>query len=1407
MASSKAAAAQGGPDEENQGPGKGGGQAALLHRHLFGIKTDVKNHVHFIDEAVVAYPCGHSTVLYNMETREQTLVHGLFTPVSTLTNPAAHNAHAHGAQGTEGMTAMALSPSKKLLAVAERGSERGSVAIYDTHSLKRRKVLSYVDLGSREIVCLAFSADSKTLAVLGGAPDYTLVLYSLEKGAKIMTSLKLNTLQQGTGTAPAATPSGLGHTDRSGTGTAAVSQHSKHGTVGSPGVLRQVDFCPSDHHMLCVSGNGFFKLLKVSEGNLRVFQVGLKKDLPNIMCHCWLDDEKLILGTEHGDMLVLESGELKTMLSSAPGNGETINSLCSTSKGFVCGTIGRIRIYERSDDLRELFKCSRIFPIHGDETSAVLHLAVSPSEEMLLVTSSNRQLYSFALSNVDILKEDAPSNFELVTGCRFHGPASPQDDNCRIHDIDTCVWKPLVATCGVDKSVRLFNYKAKITEIVKHFTEEPISVALHPSGLSIAVGFPDKLRLMSILMDDLSVVRMIPIKNCTQCKFSEGGHLLAVVNQNLCTVFDAYSCDIKLQLKGHQQAIVSVMFGDRDRRIVTVGKDGSMFLWDTRTGERLQECLQPRTSFLNAVTIGDAISPTSRCFTCASDLTLRSFLANKLMPEKQVSADIAIKSLAVARNGRALFAGTAEEGRPSMLVTYIIKDGTLPGRSNKPQGEAAAAGSGSGEDDRPTTAFTDRQDPHAVDLGDSGGPAGGSTPEDVIRSFSGSPGPSSLLDSQSAIAHALPVAAMSLSADGRFLFSAGEDGTLCMFEVREVDGRGVVRLQTTSKDKPGSTAGAGGGGGGMIEGSASSAIEFAEEILITKSTIVEKKKEHEALAVKVEELKLNNEHQLRQKDIKYHDRIQDITDKFKVELDTCVTDYDGLSTDKLNMESRYEERMQNLKLRQTQELEERKKQYQEKISTEQKRKEALQEERKALQKKWEAHSAELVQQHTEDLNELTTTYDARTAKEQEAQSELQGEKDDLMQSWERTKSSMEMDADLEVQEIKLRFEQKLKAEQELTLSLKGENVIMKKKYQVLVKEVKEQDDEIRGLGESEKQLRETLKGLEKDIHGHKKEIREREETIADKDKRIFDLKKKNQELEKFKFVLDYKIKELKRQIEPRENEIADMRSQVEEMDLELEQYHKSNSALDLMVGELKLKMDGMQREINRQLVGIAKAQDEIDRFKHDLKGCTKYLRDYKRLKSSIRALYAKYVQELAGVTEIDDADGATAETDIQIEFNRQREHLERNVEALKKNIQKDLDMFSADHTRLVRESVGLTEEMNNLRREAKVLRRQAKAMDLAAATTPSSSLPGGDGSMPQLPQYSHVGSVTPVPPQGSSRGGSGHGVGSRQITGASAELYREMEMQDSQIEALEGHVRKLQETLGIESIEQAGLLQ
>ena len=53
------------------------------------------------------------------------------------------------------------------------------------------------------------------------------------------------------------------------------------------------------------------------------------------------------------------------------------------------------------------------------------------------------------------------------------------------------------------------------------------------------------------------------------------------------------------------------------------------------------------------------------------------------------------------------------------------------------------------------------------------------------------------------------------------------------------------------------------------------------------------------------------------------------------------------------------------------------------------------------------------------------------------------------------------------------------------------------------------------------------------IESMKNELQERERTIKDKQQKIDQYRKQTQELEKFKFVLDYKIKELKSRIGPK----------------------------------------------------------------------------------------------------------------------------------------------------------------------------------------------------------------------------------------------------------------------------------
>ena len=88
--------------------------------------------------------------------------------------------------------------------------------------------------------------------------------------------------------------------------------------------------------------------------------------------------------------------------------------------------------------------------------------------------------------------------------------------------------------------------------------------------------------------------------------------------------------------------------------------------------------------------------------------------------------------------------------------------------------------------------------------------------------------------------------------------------------------------------------------------------------------------------------------------------------------------------------------------------------------------------------------------------------------------------------------------------------------------------------------------------------------------------------IGEKEKRIYELKKKNQELDKFKFVLDFKIRELKRQIEPRQQEIAAMKDQIRDMDAELEKYHTSNTSLDELIGTLRKEIDTTLKETGKK---------------------------------------------------------------------------------------------------------------------------------------------------------------------------------------------------------------------------------
>ena len=165
----------------------------------------------------------------------------------------------------------------------------------------------------------------------------------------------------------------------------------------------------------------------------------------------------------------------------------------------------------------------------------------------------------------------------------------------------------------------------------------------------------------------------------------------------------------------------------------------------------------------------------------------------------------------------------------------------------------------------------------------------------------------------------------------------------------------------------------------------------------------------------------------------------------------------------------------------------------------------------------------------------------------------------------------------------------------------------------------------------------TIEKLKEDKGNKRGEINERDATIGEKEKRIYELKRKNQELEKFKFVLDYKIKELKREIIPREEEIAKMKEQTAFMDKQLKKFNRVNENLGIFVEDLRKRQEDMQAQTMKHRARLREANNHFYTFRVAMEECIHHIQDPKKLKHTLIKIYRQYVKNEAKPKAIDNS--------------------------------------------------------------------------------------------------------------------------------------------------------------------------
>lgn len=190
-------------------------------------------------------------------------------------------------------------------------------------------------------------------------------------------------------------------------------------------------------------------------------------------------------------------------------------------------------------------------------------------------------------------------------------------------------------------------------------------------------------------------------------------------------------------------------------------------------------------------------------------------------------------------------------------------------------------------------------------------------------------------------------------------------------------------------------------------------------------------------------------------------------------------------------------------------------------------------------------------------------------KEREAKERLIHDIETMKKEQENTINFIKEETGKEYEDLEKKFSEEVDMLKNTTIKLKNNSLSHVKKFN-------KHNQAIEALKENHNEKLRTQNTLNDNVYKLKLEnktleakLKEKNAKITLKEKNIYELKRRTQELEKYKFVLDFKIKDLKRDIVPRETEIKNLKLQTTLKDKKLKRYNALNNKLGLVVENLQ----------------------------------------------------------------------------------------------------------------------------------------------------------------------------------------------------------------------------------------------
>eukprot|EP00933_Yihiella_yeosuensis_P062327 TRINITY_DN65281_c0_g1_i1.p1 TRINITY_DN65281_c0_g1~~TRINITY_DN65281_c0_g1_i1.p1 ORF type:complete len:1448 (+),score=315.52 TRINITY_DN65281_c0_g1_i1:96-4439(+) len=1228
------------------------------------------------------------------------------------------------------VTALTKSANGKLLAVGERVGTDAEAhvqisilalpkvdTLLDSKVETKEEALKVLHPANKrlDIIGLAFNTEGKYLVSLSSMPDSTVTFWRWEI-EKPVSSRDIEI-----------------HVNRLHVNPTIGSQF----TVSGPSYLRVWDYNPNDHQL---------------KEHPSLFPLKLERQM-KVVDHCWVLNTFLCAASEDGHVYLFEDGEqrenidvlaviekhesegpkaaereqAKTLQLLMGGDAPTaaeesppvvLSALSAWSRGFVVGgNQGYLGIFivNAKAEIEPLGTFRK-----PGEKAIMWHMSAGTEDSNMTILSYEEQEITDAVVSTS-QRGDSASKRSIVSGqsdrrSRHHvggawslssfpvGQAdlaatgqlevfSPVFGGGNHHGKITAMspgWsRRIVATCGEDKMLKVWNYPSEQGEaeanafsadlsIQASPFETPTAIAVHPIGFQVAIILEDMLRIYHLSPKEATRTHFdLLLKHPGTVAYSNSGNVLAVSTENDMALIDPWRAVVIHMFTGrggHLSQVNNVLFSEDDRTLLSSGMapHGAIYGFDltSETKDRVFEHVSKASTYTS---LQYDYKRRLAVACCAGTFRVIGHLSETSIEVSAESRGNGYTALTLAAALGLLFAGTHQGS--VRVFRWPITEGGVNYISEIPLHVHGISTMVLSYDARYLFTGCDSGTVMSCEVGAS------ATNADGLR-----------------------VKLSAAELDAKLVkFRYAEAKKALMDKADREDARKFADLQAKLSSS--------------MRAISANTAGLDDMQIVPKNYWTDILAEIRELEDRMQALRTESDHMLEQKESELQDKLSNMDMERRQEKKVSEDKYESLFKQLTESNNRHTQEMDDANCQ----FDIRNKKLQEDFESE-------------ISKEY-AKQSQLLEELEEERNIQDSTIKTMDSQRIQQIDELRAAQERATRDWraeydkvcnllksdglkfEEALRQQESEYESQIAEILEHKRLALQVESEKSTSALKDGVSMKQTIAMLQNQVKLKDDELVEALKGQEELRKKLEASQEMCMKIRDQLKERERSLKVKDDSLYKLREQMKHLESFRFVLFHKVRALEEERDPLEEQVNSLKTSVREMYSEFVREFRQKQKLDQMLSDKSTLSSALQRENVETRAQIVQLKKDARRLIFDVENVlhAETAHDVEHMPRRLQDTLDKHKSLACWKPPADDGEGRsqadiTKEEMLMEEMATQRNLLFKKHQLANGSATQAKRECATDIRRLTSENAQLIAEMNLLRNENRSFQRSCKEM-------------------------------------------------------------------------------------------------